>query len=102
MRERAANSQIARRLYFQSSSYKRDRQAEKGKRGDKRADKKQKQKQNYFFFFLEQKTNEEIIEELKRKIKQNKRSRSGKAKYYNSAGCIYDKANEKADLTFQK
>ncbi|MCT3470488.1 hypothetical protein, partial [Lactobacillus delbrueckii] len=49
-----------------------------------------------------QKTNEEFIEELKRKIKQNKRSRSRKAKYYNSAGCIYDKANEKADLTFQK
>ncbi|MPW12554.1 hypothetical protein GDZ25_03810 [Lactobacillus delbrueckii] len=22
--------------------------------------------------------------------------------YHNSAGCIYDKANEKADLTFQK
>ncbi|RHX65487.1 hypothetical protein [Lactobacillus delbrueckii] len=100
MRERAANSQIARRLYFQSSSYKRDRQAEKGKRGDKRADKKQKQ--NYFSRQKSQKTNEEFIEELKRKIKQNKRSRSGKAKYYNSAGCIYDKANEKADLTFQK
>ena len=46
MRERAANSQIARRLYFQSSSYKRDRQEEKGKRGDKRADKKKKK--NYF------------------------------------------------------
>ncbi|WP_430487112.1 hypothetical protein ACQZOR_05945 [Lactobacillus delbrueckii subsp. bulgaricus] len=106
MRERAANSQIARRLYFQSSSYKRDRQAEKGKRGDKRADKKKTK----LFFPAKiifpgkkgQKTNEEFIEELKRKIKQNKRSRSGKAKYYNSAGCIYDKANEKADLTFQK
>ncbi|MBN6089771.1 hypothetical protein HCO48_03225 [Lactobacillus delbrueckii subsp. bulgaricus] len=44
MRERAANSQIARRLYFQSSSYKRYRQAEKGKRGDKRANKKPKTK----------------------------------------------------------
>ena len=99
MRERAANSQIARRLYFQSSSYKRDRQAEKGKRGDKRADKKKK---IIFPGKKGQKTNEEFIEELKRKIKQNKRSRSGKAKYYNSAGCIYDKANEKADLTFQK
>uniref|UniRef100_UPI0030C7F973 hypothetical protein n=1 Tax=Lactobacillus delbrueckii TaxID=1584 RepID=UPI0030C7F973 len=101
MRERAANSQIARRLYFQSSSYKRDRQAEKGKRGDKRADKKKKNK-IIFPGKKGQKTNEEFIEELKRKIKQNKRSRSGKAKYYNSAGCIYDKANEKADLTFQK
>ncbi|WP_350345620.1 hypothetical protein [Lactobacillus delbrueckii] len=101
MRERAANSQIARRLYFQSSSYKRDRQAEKGKRGDKRADKKKKKK-IIFPGKKGQKTNEEFIEELKRKIKQNKRSRSGKAKYYNSAGCIYDKANEKADLTFQK
>ncbi len=100
MRERAANSQIARRLYFQSSSYKRDRQAEKGKRRDKRADKKTKTK--LFFRQKGQKTNEEFIEELKRKIKQNKRSRSGKEKYYNSAGCIYDKANEKADLTFQK
>jgi hypothetical protein len=101
VRERDANSQIARRLYFQSSSYKRDRQAEKGKRGDKRADKK-KQKQNYFSRQKGQKTNEEFIEELKRRIKQNKRSRSGKAKCYNSAGCIYDKANEKVDLTFQK
>jgi SRSO17 transposase len=44
VRERAANSQIARRLYFQSSSYKLYRQAEKGKRGDKRADKKTKTK----------------------------------------------------------
>ncbi|WP_285757162.1 hypothetical protein [Lactobacillus delbrueckii] len=48
MRERAANSQIARRLYFQSSSYKRDRQEEKGKRGDKRADKKKKKTKLFF------------------------------------------------------
>jgi hypothetical protein len=35
VRERAANSQIARRLYFQSSSYKRDRQAEKKQKTEK-------------------------------------------------------------------
>ncbi|MGZ1320045.1 hypothetical protein ACXO8M_08350 [Lactobacillus delbrueckii subsp. bulgaricus] len=58
VRERAANSQIARRLYFQSYSYKRDRQAEKGKRGDKRADKKTKTK---LFFPAKKSKNERGI-----------------------------------------
>ncbi|MDF4030503.1 hypothetical protein P3S54_09415 [Lactobacillus delbrueckii] len=63
VRERDANSQIARRLYFQSSSYKRGRQVEKGKRGDKRADKKPKPKTK--LFFLAKKTKKRTRNSLK-------------------------------------
>ncbi|MGZ1249981.1 hypothetical protein ACXO55_08025 [Lactobacillus delbrueckii subsp. bulgaricus] len=65
MRERAANSQIARRLYFQSSSYKRDRQTEKGKRGDKRGDKRADKKTKTKLFFPAKKVKKRTMNSLK-------------------------------------
>ncbi|MCT2879322.1 hypothetical protein EFR42_08380 [Lactobacillus delbrueckii] len=35
-------------------------------------------------------------------VSENKGKTISSSAYYNSAGCTHDKANEKADLTFQK
>ncbi|MBT8897475.1 hypothetical protein BTI47_08960 [Lactobacillus delbrueckii subsp. bulgaricus] len=64
-----------------------------------------KKKQKSFAEFFTKKrlfTNKEIESRSKMLFILDITERDQAPPYHNSAGCIYDKANEKADLTFQK